>query len=249
VTIDVTAYCDESETPDAVFCIAGYSAPFAEWVALEEPWRRALEIAGRREFKMGACEGLAETQRHFISLITSHNLHAFATIIDLRAYNAVASAMKAKRYPGYAYAYYLAFQHELEMVALYPAMQKLATEERVRFIFDAHEQYGGKAETLYESVKRSEKLASVADRLGELSFEDSVLHVGVQAADALAHETMRHFRDVVYAATPAPERWQWRSLQGSMGFSVRHFNDQAISAFLRLVPDLSKLPTEGETVR
>src|SRR5438309_4644123 len=147
---DITAYCDECEAADSVYCIAGYTAPSVVWEGLRTPWQAALDGAAFREFKMSATEGLPRTQGNFIWLLTSHDLHAFVTIMDLRAYSAVESEMSAKRTPDYQKAYFLAFQHEVEMMALYPSMQKLPSNERIRFVFDKQSEYEGRAAALYE---------------------------------------------------------------------------------------------------
>jgi hypothetical protein len=237
--LDVTAYCDESEMTDSVYVVAGYVAPRADWDALAGPWTDALAAEGLAEFKMSACQGQDERQRRFLDIIAAHDLHACVSVIDLSAYYAVAEEMKRKRAPQYWKAYYLAFQQEVEMICTYKAVVELPTDERVSFMFDEQAEYQKRAQRLFDDVRRADPahLGHWLNRLADLDYDESQLWPGLQAADALAYEAMRQFRDVVFSDQPQPIRWQWRALSDRGKFCCRVFNAPAIAELLRRMPD------------
>lgn len=72
--------------------------------------------------------------KRFASILRSMRSVGFATIIDLDAYDGLATAFKAKRQPKYHDPYYLAFQQQVETMAL--RMAKMRRTEGLSIFFD-----------------------------------------------------------------------------------------------------------------
>jgi hypothetical protein len=243
--LDLRAYCDESVTADRqppTLCIAGYVAAAATWAEFEREWKAALAKESLTEFHMALCEngkgeyagrGRAERDRIwrvFFDILTSARIVGFGTVIDLDAYADLAHVFKAKRQPGFDDPYHLAFQHQVEMMAL--RMAEMRRTERILMVFD-ESHLEDNAARLYSSLKKSRTLPYVA-RLGGLAFEDSKLIPGLQAADILAYELRRHFWEGVFPASPKPAREQWRIL-AARGLNVNYFDAGALAKLADLL--------------
>lgn len=246
--LDLRAYCDESVTHDQapnIFCIAGWVAHATEWRDFDKEWRRALKAESLTEFKAAQCAGgrgeykgrshadCHRTWRRFASILREMRTVGFGTIIDLDAYDGLANVFKAKRKPKYHDPYYLAFQQQIETMAL--RMAKMRRTERLSVFFDqmSESKADARAKLLYDQLKLSRKLTFVA-RLGSLTLDDSKHSPGVQAADLLAFEVRRHFREVVFPVHPSPVRDEWRFLQKRIE-EVRFFEQTALTKLAGLL--------------
>lgn len=226
--LDMTAYSDESESQQRVFCVSGYLARLDEWKKLEAPWAAALkEIQPRLtkeilEFKMRDCvagengyESLEppereEIQRQFIKLINALNVCGFATGVNLRDYGKVPQVAKdALTVEELQKPYFLAFRAQVGLIA--HSMTKMPRDERVSFVFDEQKEYRGRAKDLYAALKQDTELHYRA-RLGGIAFENSARFSAIQASDVIAYESRRYLNEVAYNVLPKPVRWQWRML-------------------------------------
>jgi hypothetical protein len=256
--LNVIAGCDESEEPNQAFCFAGYIASEAEWQRVERHWRKVLGREELTEFKMADCvQGQGEfrdrerwprerrdaLQRELITVLASHELHGLVTAIDLVAYRAVAEGIKARRRAEklkeahqYWRAYFLAFQHQVELIAVHVGTE-FPLAQKVTFRFDWQEEFQGRAQRLYADLMNDRSL-DFTSRLGRLQFVDSKEgHVSVQAADLLAYEARRHVSGAVFRSMPSPERWQWFELRHPNPIIVRYFGDTSVKAYLRVLDD------------
>ena len=225
--LDLRAYCDESVTHDEapnIFCIAGWVAHASEWRDFDKEWKRALKRESLTEFKASQCAGgggeykgrsRADRERlwkRFASILRAMRTVGFGTIVDLDAYDQLATVFKAKRQPKFHDPYYLAFQQQIETMAL--RMAKMRRMERLSGYFDqmSESKADARAKLLYDQLKLSRKLTFV-EGLGSLTLDDSKHSPGIQAADLLAFEVRRYFREVVFPVQPTPVRDEWRFLQ------------------------------------
>lgn len=225
--LDLRAYCDESITHDQapnIFCIAGWVAHASEWRDFDKEWERALNRESLTEFKASQCAGgggeykgrsRADRERlwkRFASILRAMRTVGFGAIIDLDAYDRLATVFKAKRQSKFHDPYYLAFQQQIETMAL--RMAKMRRMERLSVYFDqmSESKADARAKLLYGQLKLSRKLTFV-EGLGSLTLDDSKHSPGIQAADLLAFEMRRYFREVVFPVHPKPVRDEWRFLQ------------------------------------
>src|SRR5207237_398190 len=103
-------------------------------------------------------------------LLMLSNLRAYVTVIDLRAWKKSQATIDKLRAPLYGHAYFLAFQHQCEMMAL--DVRQFSEYARIAFLFDEHEEFQGRALKLHTTLKQSKRLAFVS-RLGAIAFDDS----------------------------------------------------------------------------
>lgn len=224
-----TAYCDESYVgakgqSDRLFVLASYVAPLKQWEYLNPIWERILHDEGMkiqgsplREFKASDCHGgkgiFEGWERHdrervwhrLIRVLTECNVLAVWLAIDLDAYSDHVDVIKAHRPPGFEKAYVLAFQSLIHVICQeYPD-----SGDPITLVFDEIQKQGN-AKIVYDKLKSSD--FSYKDRLHSLTFAESHLVPGLQAADILAYEILRHVREVDLSDPPKPDRWQWQRL-------------------------------------
>jgi Protein of unknown function (DUF3800) len=246
MTFDPTAYCDESYRDHHVFVVAGYLAATDTWSVFNYIWNDALRDEGLREFHARDCQqgegefkgwtvsARQQTWRRFIEVIRRANVLGVVTAIDLSAYDEFAPSIKRMRHPGYGHAYFLAFQHQVEEMA--NQLASLDARERLAFVFDETDGFQGRARQLYDSLKRSESgTLPFVTPLGPLVFADSKQHAGLQAADVLAYESHRYFRDTAFSTAPLPERWQMELLRESRLVIAKGFNHGALQVYMHAI--------------
>lgn len=245
------AYCDESEDvrEPPVFSVSGYLARAHDWYELGRLWRIALCEEGLENygFHMSKCEAGAEApyqvdrsrrdhlQRRFIDIINATPLWGYAVAIEIEPYKEIAEQVRAKR-GDYWKPYYLAFQHAVMRMAEVLDRGGFPKGECIAFVFDQQKEYEGRAKTLYESLKRSGDLRSV-NRLGSLTFDDRFTTQQLQAADILAYESMRHFRQLKLKGQQQV-RWQFdllRSVRTAAQLEIRYFGRDQINKLAKKV--------------
>jgi hypothetical protein len=223
-----SAYCDESYDP-RVFCIAGVVAPAAWWTPFEAAWTAVLRNNGLSEFKASDCEHhraefegweperRARLQEQLIETIRASRVRGMWASLDSAAFG----AMSVHPFDAVAFddPYFLLFGFQVtnmvklaEKVTEASADRGLSAHEDMAFVFDEQQEWSGRALQLYQALKRGPGAPSYANHLGGIAFADSVVHPGLQAADLLAFEARRFVGEVVLAANPSPERWQWQRL-------------------------------------
>lgn len=245
MAVELEAYNDESYEPHRDFVIGAYVAPALEWLKLEAPWRQTLSDAGLREFRARDCEqgdnefrdrrDRRELQERFIGLIGSVDVVGFAVRIDLHAYEAFYERVKAslpREKHRYFEAYPKVFEMQLQFVLEFAA-DKHPTAERINFVFDEQDEFAGRAADLYAMHRTNPALAH-RDRLGAMTHGVSSDLVPLQAADVLAYEVHRQFRD----GTPAPDKVRWQSVRLSEGgrISIANLDEKEIAAWANLYP-------------
>ena len=217
------AYCDESadSRPPRVFSVSGYLGRAPDWFDLGRRWGIALREEGLEKtgFHMAHCEaGLAapyhvsreerdRLQRRFIGIINDTPLWGYAVAIELDAYQEIVGRTDYKK------PYYIAFQYAVERMALVLEENHFRRGECIAFVFDQQQEHEGKAKSLYESLQSSD--LKYVHRLGSLTFDSRFARLQLQAADVLAYESMRHFREGRLQGKGP--RWQYRLLRSVRG--------------------------------
>lgn len=219
------AHCDESHGAH-IWSISGFLADDSAWKTIFMPaWQKALDDTRLTEFRAAHCDtgqkafkGLARLDRaaiqeRFIASIGSIRPQGFVTGINLRHHDALRERFdKGRSKSRFNDPYYLAFQHQVEMIVR-AANDRLADGERVSFVFDDQKEFKGLAKRLYQELLDDAKWPW-RHRLGDLDFEQSHRVLPLQAADLIAHEGFRLLRDEAFPTRGEPKkRWQWRKLQ------------------------------------
>lgn len=242
--LELTAYCDESETEHQVSSIAGYWAPAREWERLEAPWKAQLDRFGLTEFHAADCEqGHGEFANRgdrpeifsaFIDLTNRVDIHGVFAVVDLRGWDKIADRVKELRAKhGMGDAFYVAFQQLMETIAI--GVRAFPPEEQVALVFDNRPAFG-RVEELFGSLQGAANpaLAFVKDRLGTVTKGCSEKLVGLQAADLFAYEVREYFTGVMYGIDPKSVRPQWPRLQGRP-ISGQHFPQGTIPRLLKVM--------------
>lgn len=205
MTLELTAYCDESGTQRNDLVLAGYLAPAAVWTEISAAWTRLLQQKGLSEFKACDCyqgdgefkgrDDRIEIRESFYLMMDKSNVDAFAVRIDLKTFdnvrNKLAPNMKAGFNKAYLHGFSALLQFMTELVSDKPH------EERINFCFDEQDEFRGRALEMFEAIKKMSGIPIRSNRLGTITFGDSRLLAPVQAADALAY---RVHRDHLHAA-------------------------------------------------
>lgn len=194
MTLELTAYCDESGTQAHDLIVAGYVAPAVEWLQVEKIWSQVLERAGLHEFKMADChhgqgefkgrENRIELRDTFLSVMDSANVDGFAIRIDLVTFDEVRTKLKSSIRPGFNEPYLHGFSALTQFMA--DLVADKPRDERIRFVFDENDQFRGRALEMFKEMKVNPSVA-YRHRLGSITFENSQRHAALQAADTLAY--------------------------------------------------------------
>lgn len=218
----IVSYCDESEyhkTP-GVYVVSGFLGHGPDWFELGRKWRAALQFEGLADvgFHAAACEGRQapfenmerperwRLQRKFIGLINDTPLWGMACAIELDRFRLPDIQEPMKRVLGpFHKPYYQTFLQTVGWMTDEVERGGFPKEERIAFIFDRQTEYQGHAKELYDEMTESEDIPN-RHRLGQLSFDDDVKIVQLQAADIWAYEVQRYIREVKLGGEDS--RWQ-----------------------------------------
>jgi len=236
------AYCDESEDTNGqrlVYVVSGYLGSPQEWFELERRWKRALAEENIPEFHMSWCENRLKhfepmereqrdhLQRRFIDIISATAIWGFSSAIHLQPYSALSERIRQNRGDVFAKPYYLAFQHQIEMMAIALDESPLAaSDERIAFVFDQQKEYEGHAKALYESLSAKGVETPYFHRLGSIGFDSRLSAIALQAADVFAYENLRYVREVEIGGQEA--RWQWERLNNTKRNQGRMFTEEEL---------------------
>ena len=172
--LEITAYCDESESAHQVHCIAGYWATAQAWERFETAWNDKLAEVGLTEFHATDCEhgkgefaGRTDRLRlpgEFIDIINQSDINGVFCVIDLRGWDEVADVVAELRAEhGMENPYYVAFQQLMETIAI--GMLPFATSERLALVFDDRPDHG-KVKLLYDSLMSPQNDTGHQNRAG-----------------------------------------------------------------------------------
>lgn len=239
--LDLTVFCDESETAGQMLSIAGYLGPAREWEALEPKWREALRTYKITEYHAHHCDkGIGEfagrsiaeraaISRDFINLIDSVQINAVAVMLDTQDWKSTLGPFWKERDIPLDDSYFTGFTLFVKLVS--DALDDLTGEERVAFVFD-RSHFAGRAKLMYSRLGELAKAQSEYDfakRLGSLAFDDSERYPGLQAADLLAYEARAHHM------ASGRERWQWQALIRRGRYAFKEVDREANARFHALI--------------
>jgi hypothetical protein len=219
-------YFDESEDQDFL-CIAGLFGPAHHWQPFNDAWAAVLGEVGVAEFHTQECEnrkGFWESwndptkrravQQRFLDLIVKNPSPSPVGVvvgIDLRGFRATVGPAIKTLLPrqGLDKPWISAFMHVLGRLVDAQGLSNEMTgqDERVDLYFDEKDEFRGRVENML-----TEANANSDYPLGGVTFCDSRVHPGLQAADLVAYEARRCLTEVILGTPPKPVREQWVQL-------------------------------------
>lgn len=199
MSLDLTAYCDESGTQGNDLVLAGYLASASVWAQVDAMWKQLLQEKGLSEFKARDCyagegefkgrDDRIEIRERFYLMMDGTNVDAFAVRIDLKTFDEVRTKLAPSIKAGFNKAYLHGFSGLLQFMT--ELVSDKPEEERINFVFDEQDEFRGRALEMFEAIKKMSGIPIRSNRLGTISFGNSRLLTPLQAADALAYRVHR----------------------------------------------------------
>ncbi len=191
------SYLDESFEGDdrrSVFIVAGWLGDSAAWRSLEAEWQQALRRTRPRvrEFKASDCfngveqfSGWSMRRRHnlvarLMNIIRCHEVRGATVVLT-------ADGPLPRKHGDYLLCVATCMTALTTVASVYP------TGERVAYIVDDRDKI---RETVqyYRRRLRESSIKRISQRVGPLAFDDSAQVLPLQAADLLAHVSLRTAR-------------------------------------------------------
>ncbi len=241
----VVAYNDESGDTRS-YAVSGLIGALPTFVELSRLWQSKLDEYGLKEFHAAKCENRLPPfenynrderdlfQREFYSLIANSAVWGVCTAIWQSAYDQRRPAFEQHRVKpegDFTHPYFLAFQHNIEKMSLKMDEGGFSPNERIAFVFDQHQELGGRAKLLYDSLSGDVRTAH-RHRLGSLTFASRSKYLELQAADVWAYESRKYVSDVLIDEQPDEKRWQLELLRRGQRMSVFGFPESSLDKLL-----------------
>jgi hypothetical protein len=202
----VTAYFDESETgglSNGYFVVAGLVGEARHWARIEREWKHVLlefdveylhmnEFAHKEPFKswgrskrdrfLAQCSHVLSSQRKY--------LHSASCSISARAYEAVCEKQGQEACQPYLDCLQQCSANVLKM------FEKEAVAHQISLIFDRRPKCIGKAVDKLEELRTHPNIpAAVGAMLATVTPGDDRTMIPLQAADFIAYEVNKHYRE------------------------------------------------------
>jgi Protein of unknown function (DUF3800) len=228
----MNAYMDESGIQESArnCIVAGYIGSAAHWKKFNPAWEAILRKYGIREFhaqrffakdnrsgrRVGDYRGWDDRKANeflqsLIEVIKSYKIRALASFIPVELFQSQTEHSRrfltGGRYNNGKWVrtgapnkpYYLPFQH-----CLIEATERCPVSDKVHFVFDENKQLSPWAKELYWDLVDSGEL-QVGPMLGDIAFESSLDHCGLQAADLFCYEVNQALKEHDTIAKGGPE--------------------------------------------
>jgi hypothetical protein len=253
----LVCYSDES-WDNRAFVVSGLLGYLPEWVELERLWRTMLDKQHLPEFHAAKCEIPREPferyerevrdlfQREFYGLICNLQLWGFCTAVWHADYKERWSEFEEHRRHAvgdFTHPYFLAFQHNIELMCLNLDRAGVPRNEPIAFVFDQQQEFEGRAKLLYESLRRSKGGGiTYRNRLGRISFESRLCVPQLQAADVWAYESRKYVTDMLIDNRPDRARWQYGLLEETKRMNIKGFPPESLDRLAVVVRELASAP-------
>lgn len=225
VAIMLCVFGDESsdEKNQRVFAVSGIVGTQEEWDALAPVW---LERTGGKilhaadcEADRGAYKGIPhkENQKLYadlVNIIARTNFIGFAAVVDLQDHKEFFPNV-VENIP-----YHFCFS---EVVMKFAEIAYLhIPQQKVKFTFDMNTKTCASSVVLYEYLRNSPGW-KYADLIDEISFAGRN-NIGIQAADIIAREAMKHYDNFFVGPVKRPERISMQVLSSTERYSFLYVN-------------------------
>lgn len=224
----LTVYADDSTDAkgERIFAVAGVMGTQEEWDELEIKWasRTGGKIfhatdceSGYGIYKNISREDRFKEYKDLTKIITNSRMMSFAAVVDIAGYRI--------SYPNDLKdgAYFHCFLTTIIRFAKWTSRH--IPRQTVKFIFDINHKVKYNAEYLYENYllkwREFSNYAKYIDK--ELGFATSE-KIGIQVADLISHEAMKHWDNIYYGANKRPIKKSMSELFSTCRFMWRFFD-------------------------
>lgn len=236
---------DESHDPKEkrTLVVSGLMGTQKEWDELTLPWTKCNE---GKPFHATDCEavpprgvyeGMSPKKCKNIyakvtKLLAETKMLGFSAILDLRAYKELLH--DKARYIPHGHCFQALVIHFVERAYISIPQQK------VKFTFDLNLETSGTYKGLYELMRRNKSDWNFAPFLDEISFVHRDDHIGIQAADLLARETMKYYDNFYLGLHQRPIRSSMELLKSTQRYTFMHFSKEWIENHKRQAPLIAR---------
>jgi len=242
VVVMLTVFGDESydEKKQRVYAVSGLSGTQQEWDDIEKKWIQrtggvpfhASECeAGRGAYKDNSQEENKKLLIDMTKIIANSKVMGFVSVLDLES--------KERFFPDTLrnFAYYFCFS---DVVRYFADMGGLyfPQEKKVEFIFDRNMETEAAAYPLYEYMSLSAEYKKEYESLDSLTFAKSDSKIGIQAADLVAREAMKHYENIILGLYKYPVRKEMNMLSATNRFRFSYYAEKFFKAYFNDFDDL-----------
>lgn len=238
-----SVFGDESadESHSRVFAVSGIFGSESDWHSLKEAW---IDRTGGRIFHAVDCETnqgdfavTSETEnktlyKDLTQLLCRSKLMGCSHAVDLSGWrNAFPGTLDA----GSDISYYTCFRNVVQECGDLALLS--IPQEKVEFTFDQRPESNYNAGILYDYMAKLKSWPASSYLQEKISFA-SRKYVGIQAADLIARETMKHLDNIV-GPVARPTRRSYTALSETKRFKFSFFNEQWFADFRRDFPNVA----------
>jgi len=200
VVVMLTVFGDESadEKEQRVFAVSGIIGTQEEWDTLEIVWSdrtkgipfHAAECeANRGPYKGNTHQENLRLYADLIKILVRTNMVGYAVVDDLKAHRKF-----FHNTPKFS-PYHVGFQ---KVIIEFAKIGYLSIpQHKVKFTFDINSKTEASCGVLYDCLKKSRRWKLAEYITDEISFADRRSNIGIQAADLIAREAMKHADSVL----------------------------------------------------
>ena len=197
----ITVFGDESHDSknERVFVVAGIGGTQQEWDEVEPLWNERHKgipfHATDCESGHGSYKGInrnvnLKLYEDSIKIIANSKLLGFAAVLDL--------AIQREFFPNVLedFPYFFCFSSVIGYFSGV-AKQYIPQEKKVKFIFHRNAEIEPPIEPLYKFMSGSAAAKHIYENLDELAFSPMESNIGLQVADIIAREAMKHYDNII----------------------------------------------------
>jgi hypothetical protein len=220
--------CDEKEK--RVITVSGIAGTHEEWDVLEIAWTartwgkifHAADCeAGRGDFKGISHKENLKLYADLVKMLARTKMIGFAAIVDLKVYNELFPDTVDNE------PYNICFR---DVVMHFAEIGYLSIpQQKVKFTFDINVKTMTSANELYAYLKSTSDW-KYAEYLNDISFAQRN-NIGIQAADIIARETMKHYDNIIVGPAKRPVRLSMQELISTNRYTFKYYSTKILSFY------------------
>jgi hypothetical protein len=223
----LTVFGDESadEKKERIFAVAGIMGTQEEWDKLAPRW---LERTGGVPYHAADCESgygdfknLSPKERlrlhaDLVRMLAPTKLVGFGVAMNIKAHKEVTGVDIDN----------IQYQNCFLKVVLYFAVKASIhiPPQKAKFIFDTNSETEASSIVLYDYMRNTDDFKFSENLFHEIAFAPHESHVGLQAADIVARETMKYFDNSFGRQRIRPERRSMTLLRSTKRYQFEYLD-------------------------